>query len=100
MPEQCTWITFHAHPTQFVKEDDNHPDFFGVFACPVLRGEPEQLLGELLSNRNLLLVQITHSEVKSNAADWGRNERLKTQVEEQGYALSLTKMHQRPASLS
>ena len=95
MPEMCTWIAFHAHPTRFERSRDNHPDFFGVFVCPVLRGEPEQLLKELLTNRKLFLTTIGDTQQKSKSADWGLNERLKAQLELEGFGLSLTKMHTR-----
>lgn len=91
MAEIYTWIQFHAHPTQFVEEEDFHPDFFGTFVCPVLRSEPEQLLREVLSNRKLSLIEIRSTQKKSLADDWGMNERLKSQLEE-GYGMSLVKM--------
>ena len=93
MPEKCTWITFQAHRTRFNEKEDEHPDFFGVFACPVSRSEPELLLGEVLSNQKLFLVQISNSKAVSQADDWGMNERLKSQLNEQGFAFSLTKIH-------
>ena len=98
MTEICTWIVFHAHPTQFIKEkgkeEDFHPDFFGVFVCPELRTEPEQLLGEVLGNRNLTLVYRADTQLKSKSVDWGMHERLKAQMDEQGYGMSLIKLHQ------
>jgi hypothetical protein len=93
MAEACNWIVFHAHPTHFVESDDKHPDFFGVFVCPASRSEPEQLLGEVLSNRKLFLAQIRDSRSVAKTADWGMNERLKAQVDEEGFGLSLTKMN-------
>jgi len=99
MADMCTWIVFHAHPTRFVKEEDHHPDFFGVFVCPTSRREPEQLLGELLSNRKLVLVEIGNNQLKSRAADWGMNERLKAQMDEQGFGLALTKMQRQAVPL-
>ena len=93
MPEKCTWIVFHAHPTKFVKEEDHHPDFFGVFVCPTLRRDPEHLLEELLSNRKLLLTEIRTNQLKLKATDWGVNERLKAEIDDHGYGLALTKMH-------
>lgn len=95
MADMFTWITFHAHPSRFDKKKDHHPDFYGVFVCPPLRREPEKLLGELLANRNLFLVEAGASQLKSSNADWGSHERLKTQSELEGYGLSLTKMHTR-----
>ncbi len=99
MPEICTWIFFYAHPTQFVKEEDRHPDFFGIFVCLESRRDPEQLLGELLSNRKLLLTEISSSQRKSKSVDWGMNERLKVQMDEHGYGLSLTKMQRQKIPL-
>jgi hypothetical protein len=99
MAEMCTWIAFYAHPTKFVKEEDHHPDFFGTFVCPVSRRDPEQLLGELLSNRKLLLTEIGGTQLKPKTADWGMNERLKVQMDEHGYGLSLTKLHQKKIPL-
>jgi len=93
MAEKCTWIVFHAHPTKFVKEEDHHPEFFGVFVCPASRRDPNQLLVELLANRKLLLTEIGSEQLRSRAIDWGMNERLKTQLDDHGYGLSLTKMH-------
>ena len=93
MAEMVTWIVFHAHPAQFVEEEDFHPDFFGVFVCPVLRSEPEQLLGEVLANRKLALVDREDARLKSKSTDWGLHERLKIEVEEQGYGISLIKMN-------
>jgi len=99
MAEKCTWIVFHAHPTRFVKKDDHHPDFFGIFVCPTSRRDPEQLLGELLSNRKLLLVEIDLQQLKPKDADWGMNERLKAQMDEQGFGLALTKMQRQAVPL-
>lgn len=93
MPEKCLWIVFHAHPTRFEKSRDHHPDFLGVFVCAASRREPEQLLGEVLANRKLFLAEIRSHQLKPKAEDWGMNERLKTQFEEEGFGLSLTKMH-------
>ena len=59
----------------------------------LLDSEPEQLLGEVLSNRKLFLAQIRDSRSVAKSADWGMNERLKAQVDEQGFGLSLTKMN-------
>ena len=93
MAEVCNWITFQAHPRRFEETEDEHPDFFGVFVCPVSRREPEQLLGEVLSNRKLFLAQMTDSRSVKKADDWGMNERLKTQIDDQGYGISLMKIH-------
>jgi len=94
MAEACNWIVFHTHTSQLAESEDQHPDFFGVFVCPASRRDPEDLLGEILSNRKLFLTKISDSRSVDKAADWGMHERLKTQVEEQGYGLSLTKIHQ------
>jgi hypothetical protein len=94
MSEACNWITFHAHTTQIVESKEHHPDFFGVFVCPASRRDPEDLLGEILSNRKLFLTKISDRRSVAQTADWGMNERLKVQVEEQGYGFSLTKIHQ------
>jgi hypothetical protein len=93
MAEAFNWITFHAHTTRFEEGEEKHPDFFGIFICPVLRREPEQLLAEVLSNRNLFLAQIVDRRPKAKADDWGMNERLKAQIDEQGYGFTLTKIH-------
>ena len=97
MPDMCNWMVFSAHPTQFItKEEDFHPEFFGTFACPVLRSEPEQLLKEILGNRKLSMVNLNDSRVVSRDADWGMNERLKGQIDDHGYGLSLVKMQAAP----
>jgi hypothetical protein len=93
MAEKCSWIAFQAHPTQFNKKEDHHPDFHGVFVCQMSRREPEQLLHEVLANRKLVLVQITVTKSVKPEDDWGMNERLKSQMDEQGYGLSLIKIH-------
>jgi hypothetical protein len=93
MAETCNWIVFHAHPTHFVASEDNHPDFFGVFVCPSSRSEPEQLLREVLTNRKLFLADIRETRSVAKTADWGMNERLKAQVDGEGFGLSLTKMN-------
>jgi hypothetical protein len=92
MPEKVTWISFYAHPGKFVKEEDRHPDFFGVFVCPESRRDPEQLLVELLTNRKLVLAEIGNTHFQSRTVDWGMNERLKKELDQHGYGLSLTKM--------
>lgn len=94
MADKCNWITFQAHPTQFNKKEDHHPDFHGVFVCQTARREPEQLLAEVLRNQKLVLVQITGSKLVKQDDDWGMNERLKSQIDQQGYGVSLTKIHQ------
>jgi hypothetical protein len=94
MSEQCTWIVFNAHPSKFVKAEDEHPDFFGIFVCPVSRREPELLLEEILTNRKLFVTEIKDHKSVKKSADWGVNERLKSQVDEQGYGMALTKVHQ------
>ena len=93
MSEKCNWIVFQAHPTRFEETEDEHPDFFGVFVCPASRRDPEQLLGEVLSNRKLFLAFITNSKSVIRSDDWGMNERLKSQIDEQGFGMSLTKIH-------
>ncbi len=93
MSEKCNWISFQAHPTQFNKKEDHHPDFHGVFVCQMARREPEQLLREVLGNHKLVLVQVTGSKSVKLDDDWGMNERLKSQIAEQGYGISLTKIH-------
>ena len=92
MSEACTWIIFHAHPTRFVGEEDEHPDFYGVFVCPASRREPEKLLEEVLTNRKLFLAQIVEQRSMRTDVDWGMNERLKTEVERTGFAVTLTKL--------
>lgn len=94
MSEKCNWIVFQAHPTQFNKKEDHHPDFRGVFVCQTLRREPEQLLREVLGNQKLVLVQITGSKAAKRSDDWGMNERLKAQLDQQGYGIALTKIQQ------
>jgi hypothetical protein len=94
MSELCTWIVFNAHPTKFTKKEDEHPDFFGIFVCPVSRRDPEELLGEILGNRKLFLTRINEHKSVKKSADWGMNERLKSQVDEHGFGVSLTKVHQ------
>jgi hypothetical protein len=96
MMEKYTWIVFHAHPTRMVQEEDFHPDFFGTFVCPSSRSAPEELLKELLRNRELSLIDIRSTQLKSKADEWGMNERLKGPLDEQGYAISLVKMHVAP----
>lgn len=99
MTEKVTWIVFHAHPTQFVQEEDFHPDFFGVFVVPVSRSEPESLLKEVLGNRSLSLIDVSNRQLKAKADDWGINERLKRQLDEQGYGIALVKMQPKPAEM-
>ncbi len=96
MTEPCAWIVFQAHPTKFTESEDEHPEFFGVFVCPASRPEPEQLLGEVLTNRKLFLAEITDRRTTSKTTDWGMHERLKAQIDEQGYGLSLIKLHSQP----
>ena len=45
------------------------------------------------SGSHIFLAQIRDSRSVSQTSDWGMNERLKAQIEEQGYGLSLTKIH-------
>ncbi len=99
MADLCTWITFQAHPTPKVEKEDDHPEFFGIFVCPLDRSEPEQLLKELLRNRMLFLTEITGQKKMAEKDDWGMHERLKGQLHQQGYAVSLTKMHARTLPL-
>jgi hypothetical protein len=94
MSDVCTWIVFHAHPGKFVASEDGHPDFFGIFVCPVSRREPESLLEEILTNRKLFLTRINDQKPVKKSADWGVNERLKGEVEEHGYGMALTKVYQ------
>jgi hypothetical protein len=92
MSEPCNWIVFHAHPHRFQESEDEHPDFYGVFVCPVSRRGAEALLEEVLTNRNLFLAQIVESRVMKTGVDWGMYERLKLQVEQSGFGLALTKL--------
>ena len=94
MSETYTWIVFSAHPSPFSEKEDDHPDFFGIFVCPVSRRDPEQLLDEVLRNRKLFLARINDQKTVKKSADWGMNERLKSEVEEHGYGMSVTKVHQ------
>jgi hypothetical protein len=91
MVEKYTWIVFRAHPLGFIADEDFHPDFFGTFVCPATRREPEFLLKELLENQKLALIDISSTQLKSKADDWGMNERLKGPLKDQGYGLSLVK---------
>ena len=93
MSDACTWIVFHAHPTRLVESKKEHADFYGTFVCPASRSEPDQLLAEVLANRKLFLAKIVDRRSKVRADDWGMNERLKAQVQEQGFGLALTKIH-------
>ena len=97
MAEKVTWIVFHAHPTRFIEEEDFHPDFLGTFVSPASRPEPEQLLKEVLGNRELSLIDITGTQLKSRADDWGMHERLRRQLDDQGFGISLVKMHAEPS---
>ena len=97
MAEMYRWIRFRAHPGEFNEEEDSHPDFFGIFVSQDQRREPEQLLRELLSNRKLSLIDISGTQLMSGADDWGMNERLKRDVGEQGYGISLVKLHAAPS---
>lgn len=99
MADLCTWLVFQAHPTPTVESEDDHPEFFGTFVCPASRSEPEQLLREILGNRQLFLTEVTTRRKMSPDVDWGMNERLKAQVDQQGYGFSLIKMHARPLPL-
>ena len=99
MTDKCTGLVFQAHSSQYNEKEDDHPDFFGLFVCPFLRTEPEQLLGEVLANRKLFLVQITDHRRLNPDDDWGMNESLKAQIDEQGYGLKLTKLNARPIAL-
>ena len=92
MAEAYNWIVFQAHPTRFVESEDEHPEFFGVFICPKSRREPEQLLVEVLGNRKLFLAQVTNQRTVSASDDWGMNERLRGQIDQQGYGMSVTKV--------
>jgi len=99
MTEKITWMVFNAHPTGFIEEEDFHPDYFGTFVCPESRREPQQLLIEVLGNQKLSLIQINNTQRKSLADDWGMNERLKHQLNEQGFGLTLVKLHGPPSQL-
>ena len=101
MSEKLTWIVFRAHPSRMQddEKEDFHPDFFGTFACPVSRSNPEKLLEELLTNRKLFLIEISSTEVKKATDNWGLNESLKSAVEKQGYGIILRKMGKRPIAL-
>jgi hypothetical protein len=96
MAEKCTWITFYAHPSQFKEDEDFHPDFFGTFVCPELRTHPEELVHEVLKNQKLALIEIRGKQIKFREDDWGMNERLKKQIDQQGYGMALVKMHPKP----
>ena len=96
MAEKFTYIVFNAHPSAFVEEEDFHPDYFGTFVCPELRTEPEELLKEVLANQKLSLIEIRNKQAKSRDDDWGMNERLKKETDQQGYGMSLVKLHARP----
>ena len=91
MAEPCNWIIFYAHPTRLAEEDE-HPEFYGVFICPVSRRDPEVLMEEVLVNRKLFLAQIVEQRVTTVDREWGINERLKAEVERSGYGLSVTKL--------
>src|SRR5476651_2539567 len=99
MAEMYTWIVFHAHPTAFIQEEDFHPDYFGTFAVPAERTEPELLLKELLGNQKLSMTNLNSKQLKSKSLDWGLNERLKKEVDDQGYGLNLIKMHPAPREI-
>lgn len=92
MAEAFNWFDFKAHPTRIEDPEEEHPAFFGVFICPKSRREPEVLLVEVLGNQKLFLAEITNKRVISDADDWGMRERLKPQIVQQGYALSVLKI--------
>ena len=93
MTEKFTWIVFRAHPTRMVQDEDFHPDFFGTFVCPASRREPEALLKEVLGNQELSLIDVSSTQLKSKSDEWGMNERLKGPLDQQGYGISLVKVH-------
>jgi hypothetical protein len=92
MAERCNWIIFYAHPRRLAGDEEEAPEFYGVFVCPLSRREPEGLLEEALTNRKLFLSQIVERRVMKPEADWGMNERLKAEVERLGYGLRVTKL--------
>ncbi|MEJ0000175.1 MAG: hypothetical protein WDO13_14010 [Verrucomicrobiota bacterium] len=99
MAERVRWISFRAHPSRLREDDDQAPDYFGIFVCPLARSAPEELLGELLGNRSLFLAQVDSSRPEKAEEPWGLHERLKVQVQRQGYGLALTKVQRGPASM-
>ncbi len=92
MPDACNWIIFHAHSTRFDAEEDEHPEFYGVFVSPPERREPEALLQEVLTNRKLFLAQIVERRAMPLHRDWGMYERLKREVDRSGYGVAITKL--------
>jgi hypothetical protein len=92
MAESFNWFTFQAHPTRIADLEEEHPEMFGTFVCPASRREPEELLVEVLRNRNLFLSQVTGRKKVTANDDWGMSERLKPHMEQQGYGLSLIKV--------
>jgi hypothetical protein len=98
MSELCNWFNFQAHQRRYDPEEETQPDFFGTFICPVSRKEPEELLGEVLTIRKVFLVQVTERRRVKRDAFWGMNERLKQQIDELGYGISLTKVQPRTAA--
>jgi hypothetical protein len=89
MAERCNWIIFYAHPRRLAGDEEEAPEFYGVFVCPLSRREPEGLLEEALTNRKLFLSQIVERRVMKPEADWGMNERLKAEVERLGWKSEL-----------
>jgi hypothetical protein len=92
MAEAFNWIVFQAHPSRIDDLEEEHPEYFGVFICPMARREPEQLLVEVLGNRKLFLAQVTDQRKAFAKDDWGMHERLKPEIEQQGYALAVMKV--------
>jgi len=50
----------------------------------------------VLGNRKLTLIDREDARLKSKSADWGLHERLKIEMDEQGYGISLIKMNMVP----
>jgi len=92
MAETCSWFIFYAHPTRLREDDEESPEYYGVFVCPGARRDPEALLQEVLTNRKLFLSQVVEQRSMRLDRDWGSNERLKAQVEQVGYGMAVTKL--------
>jgi hypothetical protein len=92
MAEKSNWLIFYAHLKRLREDDEESPEYYGVFVCPESRRDPEVLLEEVLSNRKLFLSQIVEQRSMRMDRDWGSNERLKAQVEQLGYGMAVTKL--------
>lgn len=93
MAETYTLLRFSALPVESVESELVDYPYYGVFLCSGDHPDALQFLDDILARKSLRRNQTGEFQLIPKTQSLGGNEDLRVEAEEQGYGLSLVKMH-------